>query len=306
MNYTIKLPGILQDGLIRRLAAVIGICAVMLSEVNSISPLTVVSASSVVQVQAGTATASDTDLQSLSLKQIYRKMSANFMKRKKRFSIVCRYNNAVKKIVNGLNGKSNSSYYKILYEMAVSADKPGNADDGDYLYGNLGNMQCYYADGRLNFYAVEYFETNAQTKKVNAFAARTATKIRKKTSVRLEQIEYTYAYVINHVRYDNRKNFNSSAYAGFVKQKTVCNGYALMVYKILEKLGIRCHFISGSVNDGSRWYLHAWNKVRWKGKWYNLDACSDDEDDGEVYADYFMKSNKKFRKTHRQDTFIRI
>jgi transglutaminase/protease-like cytokinesis protein 3 len=239
-----------------------------------------------------------------SAKKIYTEIADKMLKRKKNFSITCDYNQTVKRLVNQLNSTSDSKYYKALYTIAHGADTDSTTDDGDYLYGLLGQAGCYYASGKLHFYSVRYFETKKQTQIVNRYTRAVAKKIRKRSDDSYTKIELAYVYVINRVTYDTRKNCLYSAYAGYVKGKTVCNGYALMLYKLLTQLGFSAKFVSGKVEDGGKWYLHAWNKVKYNGKWYNLDACSDDEDDGKVYQDYFMKSNKKFAKTHRADPFL--
>lgn len=236
-------------------------------------------------------------------KTLYVEIAKHLLNREKSFSVSCSYTKAASSLVDRLSGESESGFYSALYDITHVADRPDTTDDGDYLYGILRQAICYYAGGRLHFYGVKYFETKKQTKKVNQYTKKAARKIMRTSDSKYERLKLAYSYVINRVTYDTRKKCLYSAYAGYVKRKTVCNGYALMLYKLLTEMGFSARFVSGKVYSGKKWYLHAWNKVKYRGKWYNLDACSDDEDDGEVYADYFMKSNKKFSKTHRADAF---
>lgn len=238
-------------------------------------------------------------------KDIYREMSKNFMARKKSFSIRCRNRKAATSIVNRINSPDDATYYSVFFHMAQTVDKKKTTDDGDYLYGNMKEVNCYYSGGKLKFYSVKYFESAKQTKAVNRKVNKVAKQIRKKGKNTYERISLVYKYVIDHVKYDERRNCYYSAYAGFYKRKTVCNGYALMTYKLLMKMGIPCKFVSGSVKEGRKWYLHAWNMVKIKGKWYNLDACLDDADDGQVYGDYFLKTDKTFSRNHKKDSFYR-
>lgn len=237
-----------------------------------------------------------------SVKEVYREMSKNFLAGKKNFSIPCRKKVAVS-VVDKINSTKDMVYYSVLFQMAQATDKKTTTDDGDYLYGNMKEVNCYYSGGKLRFYGIKYFETKKQTKAVNQKVNKVSKQIQKKGKTAYKRISMVYKYVIDHVRYDERKNCNYSAYDGFYKKRTVCNGYVMMVYKLLMKQGIPCKIVTGSVKEGQNWYLHAWNMVKIKGKWYNLDACSDDADDGQVYADYFLKSDKTFSRDHKKDSF---
>ena len=236
-------------------------------------------------------------------KQLYQIISDKLLARKKQFTISCRRNAAVDSIVNRINSISDSEFYSVFFDVAQAVDDKNTTDDSDYLYGLIRGANCYYAEGGLHFYGLQYFESKKQTEAVNRKVKTVAGKIKKKGKNRVQRIAYAYQYVISHVKYDIRKNCNYSAYDGFYKKKTVCNGYALMMYKLLMQMNIPCRFVTGSVKEGKRWYLHAWNIVEIKGKWYNLDACFDDADDGNVYSDYFLKTDKVYKKDHKKDTF---
>lgn len=236
--------------------------------------------------------------QAVGKKKLYTEIAGQMSERKKSFEITCGYTKAVRTLIDQMNGKSEGLYYQALYDITHSN---GN---NDYLYGVIRQGGCYYSDGKLRFYGIRYFETKKQTKIVNQYTRRVVKRIKKMADSQYERIKLAYAFVINQITYDTRKNCLFSAYSGYVKGKSVCNGYALMLYKILKMMGFPVRFISGKVKGGKKWYLHAWNKVKYRGIWYNLDACSDDPDDGKVYADFFMKSDKKFAKTHRKDYFI--
>lgn len=238
-----------------------------------------------------------------SKKKIYSEIAEQFLKRKKNFRITCSYDKTVQSIVDRINSNSDSRYYSALHDITCQSDRSNTTDDGEYLYGILEQVYCYYASGSLHFYDVKYFETKEQTKIVNRFTHELVKEIEKECSSRYKKIMCAYAFVIEQITYDTRKNCRFSAYAGYVKGKTVCNGYALMLYKILMEMGIPAKFVSGKLKDGKKWYPHAWNMVKYAGKWYNLDACSDDGDDGEFYADFFMKTDKQLSKTHRKDRF---
>lgn len=234
-------------------------------------------------------------------KQIYEQLSKKLMQRKKKFAIRCDYTKTVDSIVQRINSEYEEDYFSVFFDMAAAVDDKETTDDSDYLFGLIDQAYCYYSKGALRFYGVTYFETKKQTQKVNKKTEILAEQIMNQQADVYGRIQLAYAFVINHVRYDYRKNCISSAYGGYYKQKTVCNGYALMLYKLLMRMGIPCKFVSGKLKERGNWYLHAWNMVEYQGKWYELDACSDDADDGQVYLDFFMKSSKSMKKTHRKD-----
>lgn len=245
------------------------------------------------QVQAETAVMAKT--------QIYQQMSDNLMKRKKEFTIPCARTALVDSIVRRMNCGDEESYFSVFFDMAQEIDDKKTTDDGGYLFGLIDQASCYYDREGLHFYAVTYFETLAQTRKVNVRAKKLAKAIMRKKSTKYGRILLAYATVTDLVKYDGRKKFLSSAYGGFYKNKTVCNGYALMMYKLLMYMDIPCEFVSGKIRNGKRWQLHAWNLVKYGGKWYELDACSDDGDDDYIYTDYFLKCRKTMKKTHKPD-----
>lgn len=240
-----------------------------------------------------------------SKKAIYTEITENFMAHKKNFSIECPYNSVVDTLLARINSPDEAKFYRGLYEITALTDKPNSTDDGDYLYANLQDAYCYYTDGRLRFYNVVYSETKAQTAKVNKKVAKIARKLKKKAKSKAKRVELAYEYVIKHVKYDYRKKCNYSAYKGLYKGKTVCNGYAMILYKLLNKMEIPCKFVSGTLKEGKKKYLHAWNIVKLKGKWYNLDACADDSDNSVIYKHYFLKGDKAFSKDHKRDAFYR-
>lgn len=234
-------------------------------------------------------------------KQIYQQISDNLMKRRKEFTVPCTHTALVDSIVRRINCGDEESYFSVFFDMAQEIDDKKTTDDGGYLFGLIDQASCYYDRAGLHFYSVTYFETLTQTRKVNVKVDKLAKSIMKKKSTKYGRILLAYGTVTDLVKYDSGKKFLSSAYGGFYKNKTVCNGYALMMYKLLMRMGIPCEFVSGKLKNGKKWQLHAWNIVKYGGKWYELDACSDDGDDDYIYTDHFLKCRKSMKKTHKPD-----
>jgi len=101
-------------------------------------------------------------------------------------------------------------------------------------------------------------------------------------------------YIVANVAYD--LNYREhSAYAALVQGRTVCQGYALLLYKMLEKAGIEVRIISGRAGGEN----HAWNMVNLDGIWYHLDATWDDPDvPGLIRYDFYNRTDAQMSATH--------
>lgn len=106
-----------------------------------------------------------------------------------------------------------------------------------------------------------------------------------------------YNWMCANIRYDydnlndNTYYLKHSAYAAIVQKKAVCQGYALLLYRLALKMGIDCRIIVGLGNGGN----HAWNIVKLGSKYYNLDSTWDASYKQAGYSyNFFLKSNKNF------------
>lgn len=70
-----------------------------------------------------------------------------------------------------------------------------------------------------------------------------------------------------------------TGYNALFENLAVCDGYAMLFQKFMDKLGIACYCVTGNA--------HAWNMVMYEGQWYNIDCTWDDQDYGIIY-EYFM------------------
>ncbi len=104
----------------------------------------------------------------------------------------------------------------------------------------------------------------------------------------LQKEKAVYDWIIQHVQYDYSYTYYS-AYDALYRGKTVCNGYALLMYRMINALGINVRIAPG-YGGGE---LHAWNMVFLCGKWYHADATWDDPNTNTnaVNYDYFNLSD---------------
>jgi hypothetical protein len=99
---------------------------------------------------------------------------------------------------------------------------------------------------------------------------------------------------------------NNSAYAALVKGKTMCQGYAEAINKLLTMAGIESIVIVGEAKDSKGiWEGHAWNLVKLDNEYYHLDATWDDpvniNGDQILRYSYFNLTDDIISKDHRWD-----
>lgn len=83
-----------------------------------------------------------------------------------------------------------------------------------------------------------------------------------------EKIKYVYEYLIAHTEYQLGAADNQNLCSVLLNEKSVCQGYAKAAQYLLERLGIECIFVTGTVEEGES---HAWNVVRSDGAYYHVD-----------------------------------
>ena len=126
-------------------------------------------------------------------------------------------------------------------------------------------------------------------------------------------IRSIYDYVCANVTYDYANLPNDdyklkyTAYAALINKTAVCNGYAMLMSRMLTQAGISCRMILGDKSSGCD---HAWNIVEIDGIYYNLDATWDAGTSPEKY-DYFLRGENDFDNhivsdVYSSDEFMRM
>ena len=173
----------------------------------------------------------------------------------------------------------------------------GIGNEGDYLkwgYSGMG-MQIAYdrkdgkTSGTFTFY-MTYYTTAAQEQSVNAKVAQISSSLNLASKGEYDKILAVYEYVCNNVKYEySTSTMKYTCYNAAIKNSAVCQGYALLVYRLLNDAGVSCRFVAGSTSTGG----HGWNIVRVGGYYYNIDATWDAGKDKVKYS-YFMKCDSEF------------
>lgn len=201
-----------------------------------------------------------------------------------------------------------TDYLLDLLQRAYGHD--GVANHGDYIYWSLtsfGWRNPYYIPqgGYYNVsltFVFSWLTTTSQEAQVttavnnwlksNTFPANTPTAYK---------VKYVYNWICQNVTYDhehlemeeNNDNYSYpimySAYGAMIDGTCVCQGYALLLYRLLLNVGVDVRIVTSTD--------HAWNIVKMGNYWYYADTTWDA---GYSYNswDYFLAGTKTFDGTN--------
>ena len=212
----------------------------------------------------------------------------NLNARNTSFSII--YDGSYESVYNG--------DFDAMMQKAFDLHQSGSSDDFDYLQYNIATYQFNVPSisDRSEFqFNITYREPLDWLQQVNQDVASILPSLRGNTDY--DTIRNVHDYVVNRITYDNSLT-RYTAYQGIVEQSTVCQGYALLTYKLLTDLGIPCRYIRGYAGES-----HAWNIVKLGSQWYFLDTTWDDPVSSEpiLRYDYFLVGSDRFCRDHTLD-----
>lgn len=215
-------------------------------------------------------------------------------------------------VFNGSYTKIYKNNIKAMFSQAWNIDNKNTSDDFDYLYGNIDTysfrIPAYSANKSVFHFNMTYRESASQLKKVNKKVKKVLSSLNLTGKSRVEKLRLIHDYIAEHVSYDNTlKRF--TAYDGLVSSAhtTVCQGYALLYYKMCTDVGIPCRFVGGYGTTGGYRISHAWNLVKIGSKWYYVDVTWDDTDRSVrpyVY-EYFLIGSTQMALDHTLDSEYR-
>ncbi|WP_102347190.1 transglutaminase domain-containing protein [Bacillus sp. Marseille-P3661] len=152
---------------------------------------------------------------------------------------------------------------------------------------------------------LRYYETLAQMIYVDQYVTTIMKEITKPTMNDHEKVKAVHDFVVKNLSYDTSL-INNSPYPAIIEGTTACNGYAMLIYKMLQHAGIDVRLISGVASSRSfAVQNHAWNMVKLEGRWYHLDATWNDpvpDEKGRVLYHYYLLSDQEISKDHSWTT----
>jgi len=196
-------------------------------------------------------------------------------------------------------GEDAKALIRAVYADAIR--HTGVPNEGDYIqyngcswassisYGPKYNGRYYYSIT----YELSYYSTAAQEAAVDAEVERVLNQLDLYDSSDHDKVCGIYDYICDTVTYDydnledTTYKLKYTSYAAFIDKTAVCQGYALMFYRLALELGVDTRVITGTGNGGG----HAWNIVELGGQYYNLDATWDA---GRYFYSYFLRSTANF------------
>lgn len=195
-------------------------------------------------------------------------------------------------------------------EDAYSDDDNALPYEGDYIYYSFSGYSFSLSISGSRFTAditFRYHTTSGQeqevTERVNSLLASWDTS----SMSDMQKVKLVHDYIVTNVEYDYSYS-KYSAYNALIEGSSVCQGYALLTYRMLRGLGLQTRIISGLGNSDR----HAWNIVKIGNKYYNIDCTWDsnwseyDTEAGEWKIDYhcYLLSDEDFVNHKRDSQFL--
>jgi transglutaminase/protease-like cytokinesis protein 3 len=179
-----------------------------------------------------------------------------------------------------------------IFQTALKSD-----DYIRYIYsGHHYSATQSKSNGMTITYTITYLESKVQTAYVNTQVKKILEQIIEPGMNDYQKEKAIHDYIVSHIAYDVSLT-NYSAYAALSKGVTVCQGFALLTYRMLTDAGITNRIVEGYA--GGR--THAWNEVNLDNQWYHLDTTWDDPVPfvkGRVLYTYFNVTSAELQKDH--------
>ena len=191
--------------------------------------------------------------------------------------------------------------------LEIALEHTGVATEGDYIawqfggYGGQGSRR-YNEKTQMYEYTLEfaaaYYTTADQERKVTSAVYNLINSLNLWSKSDYDKIYAVYDWLCKNVTYDYENledttyMLKHTAYAALIDRTAVCQGYAVLFYRLMLELGVDARVIVG---DGGG--PHAWNIVQLGDYYYNLDSTWDA---GQSEYAYFLRSNWTFGNHYRE------
>lgn len=172
-------------------------------------------------------------------------------------------------------------------------------NDQKYLERNIKNYKKsewqYFLGFYLFHYSIEYRTTYEQEQVLYRAVDAAIEQMNLHSAAVFDKIRLVYHYMVRNIRYDYDYQ-RYTAYHAMIEHCACCQGYALLFYLFMRKLGVPVEYISGVTADGEH---HGWNLVKCGAYWYNIDTTWEQLYKGKnisiVKQNYLLKSDQDFQ-----------
>ena len=152
-------------------------------------------------------------------------------------------------------------------------------------------------------YTMTYYTTAEQEEELTAAVNSAMDSMNLNGKTEAEKVKLIHYYICDKVDYDYSGLSDSSnlikytAYAALCEVKAVCQGYAILFYRMCKEAGLSVRIISGTGNGGP----HAWNIVKVDNAYYNVDSTWEGQDSTTLDT-YLLLNEKDFSSNHTRNS----
>lgn len=202
------------------------------------------------------------------------------------------------------------TWFKEWVEMAF--EETDDSHGGDYLRWNYGgykvNTSWTTKNDKYYFkctFTVTYYTTLEQEEELDQeiTSVLNALDIEDDQLSDAQKVSRIYDYLCKNITYDYETLNDTSyklkytAYAALINKTAVCQGYATLLYRMLEESDIDCRVVVGTGNGEA----HAWNLLQ-VGNWYYFSDAT--WDSARTNYGYYLKGSSDFSKHVAESTFL--
>ncbi len=165
----------------------------------------------------------------------------------------------------------------------IPFEHTGEPTEGDYIRWQWGGWEAqagWSYDGSVTqidfIYTETYYTTAQQEQQMDTRIPQVLDALDVDKATDYEKVKAVYDYICDNITYDydnlNDDNYTLkyTAYAGLFNGTCVCQGYAVLFYRMALELDVDARLIAG---DGGG--PHGWNIVELGNQYYNLDSTWD-------------------------------
>jgi len=201
------------------------------------------------------------------------------------------------------DGYDQDSFRALMRAIASEAEAhTGVPTEGDYIMWQYGGWDASAStsgsssNGIYHWtltYTYSYYTTAEEEARVDSKIKDVLKSLNVSSASDYEKVKAIYDYICANVTYDRehlgddsyKKQF--TAYAALIQGESVCQGYALLFYRLALELGVDSRLISGTSHGEG----HGWNIVELGNRYYNADTTWDAGNSSYLY---FLKCPSNF------------